>query len=76
MSLTLFHTLVRTSLATTKSDWTANARQQLSSATDLEWQQSLAALELHRLTQQTNAMLVHLIFHLDGHRSDTGPLLC
>ena len=51
MSLALFRTLVRTSLATTKSDWTANARQQLSSATDLEWQQSLAALELHRLTQ-------------------------
>lgn len=49
MSITLFHTLVRTSLAQTRSDWVANARQRLGSATELEWKQSLTQLELHRL---------------------------
>ncbi|NEQ66795.1 MAG: nucleotidyltransferase family protein [Symploca sp. SIO2D2] len=49
-SINLFHTLVYTSLATTESNWIAKARQQFSSATELEWQRSLLALELHRLT--------------------------
>lgn len=49
MSITLLHTLVRTSLATTGSDWAANARERLCSATELEWKRSLAALKLHRL---------------------------
>lgn len=45
----LSHTLIRTALATTDSDWITNARKQLSDATEWEWQQSLAALEWHRL---------------------------
>ena len=49
MSITLFHTLVHTSLAATSSDLAANFRQKLCSATELEWQQSLTQLELHRL---------------------------
>lgn len=49
MSITLFHTLVLTSLATTESTSPAIARQRLLSATDLEWKRTLVNLNLHRL---------------------------
>lgn len=49
MSITLFHTLVRTSLMTTGSDWAAIVRQRLCSATELEWKRSFVDLAMHRL---------------------------
>ena len=45
MSITLFRTLIRTSLAIKD----AESSDILSSATELEWQQTFANLELHRL---------------------------
>ncbi len=47
--INLSHALIGISLATIGSDWIINAREQLSSATELEWQHSLATLEWHRL---------------------------
>ena len=49
MSITLFHTLVRTSLATTEPTSAAIARQRLLSASDLEWKRTIVDLNLHRL---------------------------
>lgn len=46
----LSHTLIRTSLAKSDSDWIATTKQRLHCATKSEWHQSLTALEWHRLT--------------------------
>ena len=46
---TLFHALVHTSLATISSAEIDDYKQLLSSATELEWQQVIVDLELHRL---------------------------
>ena len=45
----LLHTLIRTSLAAKESDWATKARQQLSAATEMEWQETIETLALHRL---------------------------
>ncbi len=49
MSIKLLNTLIRTTLATTEIDWIPQAKQQIASATELEWQQTISALAVHRL---------------------------
>ena len=49
MSRTLFYNLIRTSLTESGADYIANVRQRLGSATEFEWERSLADLKLHRL---------------------------
>ena len=49
MSIKLLNTLIRTTLATTEIDWIPQAKQQIASATELEWQQTISALAIHRL---------------------------
>ncbi|NEP08863.1 MAG: nucleotidyltransferase family protein [Symploca sp. SIO2C1] len=45
----LSHTLIRTALKTPDSDWINQVQHQLSCATELEWEDSLDTLALHRL---------------------------
>ena len=60
MSVDLVNTLIRTSLATPKADWITQAKQQLGSATELEWKQTISNLALHRL-------LPLVSYSLDAH---------
>lgn len=45
----LSHTLIGISLATNDPEWATNTRNQLSSATELEWKRTIETLALHRL---------------------------
>jgi Uncharacterised nucleotidyltransferase len=49
MSIQLLQTLIRNALEPVDSDWAGQARKQLTSASDRDWQDSLMALLLHRL---------------------------
>ncbi len=49
MPIKLLNTLIRLTLAATEIDWIPQAKQQIASTTELEWQRTISTLAIHRL---------------------------